>query len=260
MTGLTTHTGHSVLFNQNPQQGQISVDNSNTQNPQQRSQSLSTQGASANPIGVQWVATTPDTWGDASNTQGGLMQETLGTAQSLGTQQALSSHTTQPSLLQFTQQWPQETIATEATIPVQSVTMQSVYPSVFDNPGSTNQLQATQAAQQVQELRANAELQQTATERIMMAGQQIGMQKTSGRINIQHNAELQRATKTGSSFDSLTLPQFMWGFVKSIWKVQDVNCKNCMLEVMGHIVKLSQTGGWNTARDTFAEVVLKIIR
>ena len=83
-------------------------------------------------------------------------------------------------------------------------------------------------------------------------------QKTSGRINIQHNAELQRATKTGSSFDSLTLPQFMWGFVKSIWKVQDVNCKNCMLEVMGHIVKLSQTGGWNTARDTFAEVMHKI--
>ena len=31
-----------------------------------------------------------------------------------------------------------------------------------------------------------------------------------------------------------------------------------MLEEMGHIIKLSQTGGWHTAKDTFAEIMHKI--
>ena len=77
-------------------------------------------------------------------------------------------------------------------------------------------------------------------ERILAAEHALGKKKTSGRVNLQYAAEenpmyrwpneafnVGSETRKRPSYQSLTLGQFVWGFVKN---VNDMSVKNRMLE------------------------------
>ena len=223
---------------------------------------------------TQWYATLHDSWGDANATQGnrGAHNAFTHTTQSLVTpttdqQQAWAGANVRGTVgvVQTpTQQAPQ--VQWQATAGAQAA-----QPSILDVQTPGVQMNCANATQQVQDLRTDPMIQAVVAERVNVAAQAAGKQRTSGRINTQYNAEpdptkrwpnevfnVGSDNKKRPTFDNLTSGQFIWGFVKNVREVQDIETKNRMLEELGNIVKLSETGGWDVARDAFAEMMHKI--